>query len=212
MNDLLEELKVIPGVVGGYFISLKKGLLASNMPTIFKQPKILEVSKQLIKVNSAGKMNFPDTSEIFINYEEMVLVVKIVSPQRYLILFCDSSVNTNMLAMSINLSLESMPEITAQPETTTAQLAPLTVSQLTPETVMNLPELAGPLRKMADGLAQVMGPMAEVIFEESLQEWLDLGQGSVEKLPGLLKIIKDEIGDPKKSKEYQSLIVTLLKP
>jgi hypothetical protein len=55
-----------------------------------------------------------------------------------------------------------------------------------------------------------MGPMAEVIFEECLQEWLDLGQSTVDKMPGLLKIIKQEIGDPKKSKEYQGLVVNLL--
>lgn len=212
MNNLLEELKVIPGVVGGYFINPQKGLLASNMPTIFKQPKIIEVSKQLIKVYSAGRMNFPDTSEVFINYEEMVLISKQVSPQLYLMLFCDSSVNTNMLAMSINLSLESVPDITAQTASTTDNTAAMTVAQMTPETVMKLPELAEPLQKMAEGLAQIMGPMAEVIFEESLQEWLDLGQSSADKLPGLLKIIKEDIGDPKKSKEYQNLIVSLLQP
>ena len=81
MDNLLEELKVIPGVVGGYFIHPQKGVLASNMPSMFKQEKIIEISKQLIKIYSAGRMNFSDISETIINYEEMVLIAKLVSPQ-----------------------------------------------------------------------------------------------------------------------------------
>jgi len=210
MNNLLEELKVMPGVVGGYFIHPQKGLLTSNLPAMFKPQKLLEISKELIKIHSAGRMNFADISEVFVNYEEMVLIVKQVAPQLYLMVFCDSSVNSNMLAMSINLSLEGMPELSAASGTESNSAASPTVAQLTPETVMSLPELATPLKQMSEGLAQVMGPMAEVIFEESLQEWLDLGQSTVDKLPGLLKIIKQEIGDAKKSKEYQALVINLL--
>ncbi len=212
MNNLLEELKVMPGVVGGYFIHPQKGLLASNLPAMFKPQKLLEISKELVKIHSAGRMNFADISEVFLNYEEMVLIVKQVAPQLYLMVFCDSSVNSNMLAMSINLSLEGMPELVAESQPVKTSPASPTVAQLTPESVMSLPELGKPLQQMSTGLAQVMGPMAEVIFEESLQEWLDLGQSSVDKLPGLLKIIKQEIGDAKKGKEYQSLVVNLLQP
>lgn len=213
MENLLEELKTIPGVVGGYFISQKKGFLASNMPALFKEPKLLEVSQQLAKIYSAGRMNFPGISEALLHFEEMVLVVKMVSPQLYLMVFCDSEVNTNMLAMSINLSLESLPEIDeqlqtiSQPETVSTAAAEMTV-----ESVMESPDLAEPLQQMAQGLAQVMGPMSELIFEESLQEWLNSGPVAVDKMPGLLKIIKEEIGDPQKSKEYQSLVITLLQP
>lgn len=213
MVNLLEELKTIPGVVGGYFISQKKGFLASNMPAMFKEPKLLDISRQLVKIYSAGRMNFPDISDTFLHYEEMVLVVKMVSPQLYLMVFCDSAVNTNMLAMSINLSLESLPEIDnqaqaiAQPGT-----APTAAAELTVATVMESPDLAEPLRQMSQGLAQVMGPMSELIFEESLQEWLNSGQVGVDKMPELLKIIKEEIGDQQKSKEYQNLVVALLQP
>jgi len=212
MDNLLEELKAIPGVVGGYFVHQQKGVVASNMPAIFKQPKLLEISKELIKIHSAGRINFSDISETIINYEEMILIVKTVSAQLYLMFFCDSNVNTNMLAMSINLSLESMAaeDLTSSPDK--PKEPALTVSQLTPAAVLESPQLGKPLQQMSDGLAQVMGPMAEVIFEESLQEWLDLGQSTVDKLPGLLKIIKEEIGDPKKSKEYQTLVVNLLQP
>ena len=210
MTNLLEELKVMPGVVGGYFLHAQKGLLTSNLPAMFKPQKLIEISKELVKIHSAGRMNYADISEVFINYEEMVLIVKQVAPQLYLMVFCDSSVNSNMLAMSINLSLEGMPELAAESLSEATKPTSPTVAQLTPETVMSLPELTNPLQQMSAGLAQVMGPMAEVIFEECLQEWLDLGQSTVDKLPGLLKIIKQEIGDPKKSKEYQGLVVNLL--
>lgn len=50
MNQILDELKSIPGVVGACVYSPRAGLKISNLPGIFKPERLAAVGKHLSKL------------------------------------------------------------------------------------------------------------------------------------------------------------------
>ena len=98
MQQLIDDLKSIPGVIGSYIFRSSEGVRFSNLPSIFKPDRITEMTKSLIKIHSAGKQNFPDLVEVFINYEESMLFCRQFNGSDYVIAVCDPGMNLNVLA------------------------------------------------------------------------------------------------------------------
>ncbi len=207
MNKMMEEIKALPGVVGGFVMDDGKGLLVNNLPSFFKEARLLEVGKKLQKIYRAGLPNFPDSAEVSLFYAESVLIIRPVEGLQFLILVCDPAVNINMLSMSLNLALESLAgkeaaeafEVADSPQAT----SPATV--LEPGYVL-LGPLGGPLRKIEAALVQIMGPMGALIFEDALDRWCAGGLVSTESLPQLVQLVAEEIGDAKKRQDFAHLL------
>ena len=108
MQQLIDDLKSIPGVIGAYVFRSNDGVRCSNLPSIFKSDRIADMTKSLIKIHSAGKQNFPDLVEVFINYEESMLFCRQFNSSDYVIAICDPGMNLGVLAMSLNMALEEV--------------------------------------------------------------------------------------------------------
>ncbi len=206
MNKLLDELKAVPGVVGGFVLHQREGILVNNLPSFFKESRLLEIGKKLQKIWSAGRMSFPDVSEASLFYEESVLILRAVGEQLFLVLVCEPSINTNMLSMSINLALEDLETLEPPPAAAAFEesVAEPLVAAADPGELLSGP-LAEVLERLQGGLAGVMGPMAELIFEEALEQWCAAGRTTREELPALVEIITAEIGDEQKSERFAAL-------
>jgi hypothetical protein len=57
-----------------------------------------------------------------------------------------------------------------------------------------------------------MGPMAKIIFLDSMDEWVKHHQPSEACLPELIKILHTEIVDPKKIQTFHTLIPEKARP
>jgi hypothetical protein len=206
MKQVLEELKTVPGVVGAFALDPKKGLLANAMPGVFKPDKLLEVSRQLLKIYSTTRMNFQGMQDISLHFDGSLLMLRWVSDQLFLALVCEPQVNTNMLGMSLNLAVEEMQ---ARP-TAAAPVAAAAFAEApsgnSPEEIRNSGTLAAPLKKVEEVLSGIMGPMADMILEDAIDEWSRTGKASYETFSSLVKIICREVGDAQKAQEFQTLI------
>ncbi|MCK4502169.1 MAG: hypothetical protein KAU22_03980, partial [Desulfuromonadales bacterium] len=68
MIHLIDELKVIPGVIGACIVNSQEGLKVTNLPTIFKPERLTLVGKHLLKLYATGRMSFNDLTDIILNY------------------------------------------------------------------------------------------------------------------------------------------------
>jgi len=59
---------------------------------------------------------------------------------------------------------------------------------------------------MKDALVKIMGPIAEIVFTDSLDSWMTSGEPSTSSIPLLLDILDSEIGDPEKITKYREMI------
>ncbi len=208
MNQLIDEVKTIPGVVGACLYSAQKGLQGSNLPKFFKPERLAAIGKQLFKLHSAGRMSFDDLTDLSLHYDESVVVVRELHDNLLIFAICDPSFNHNLLTMSFNLLQEEVKggnyniattaagPVTAGAETTTS--API---GLAPDS-----RLLDLLAEMKKKLGKVLGPMAGFIFDETLESWQQQGVADARALASLLKLIETEIADEDKITHYRSLI------
>jgi hypothetical protein len=199
MQAILSELKMVPGVFGGYFFQRKSGTLHVDLPPMFKDSRLTDIGRHLGKLIAARRMNFPDARDVNLYFDESVLVARVIDEQLFLILLCERSVNTSMLSMSVRLAIEEQTEelralaARAEPAGKTAIGAPLS-----PEQALNGP-LKEPLEKIRQLMAGLMGPMAELAFEDAQEQWLATGQVGVDQLPAFIALLAEEMPDADKA-------------
>jgi len=204
MNRIFEEIKAVPGVLGVFALHAKKGILQSAVPPLFKAEKLLEVSRQLLKIYTVTRMNLKAMQDISLHFDGSVLVLRQISDLLFLVVIGEPQVNTNMLSMSLSLAAEDLP---ADLPTAAAPVPPPAANAARSlEEIRNSGTLTAPLRKVEEVLSQVMGPVAGLILEESLEEWLRSGSASFEGLPKLVTILNRELADPEKVREFQDLL------
>lgn len=208
MQQLIDDMKAIPGVIGACTYRSQEGITSNNLPSLFKDDRLHNTAKHLAKIHAAGRLNFPDLTEVMVNYEESVVVFRQLNMNDHLITICDPGINMNLLAMSLNLAIENMPDAAesseAQPqkvEADTGSQDPVDIDKL-----MKKGPMAQPLQTMSKLLAKVIGPMAKIVFEDAVVRWANAGVTGKGSLSKLLEIICQEIGDSEKSKQYRDLV------
>lgn len=220
MNQVLNEFKTVQGVTGAYVFNVKGLVMANNLPALFKEAKLLNMGKMLSKIFSAGRLTFPDITEVFLSYEESIVVVREIVEKVYLIVLCEPSLNVNLVTLTMNLAMDDLRENIAsapaapvrQPEAPPAVEKPSPVERTSGQKKGAAKEMlkAGPLvpflQAMLTALAKVMGPMARIILEESLEVWQAVCQPSYDTLPKLVDILTLEIKDPEKVSSFREMV------
>jgi len=195
MNKILDEIKSIPSIIGGFIFNSQKGITASNLPMIFKKDRLQKIAEMLIKMYSSSKSNFSDILEISIYYDESILIIRDIDDSTYLIILCDPSINENLLAMSLNLIINGLKK-QEEPQK----------NEINGETLLNKGPMSKNLKAMQAALTKIAGPMAKIIFIDALEEWGKTEQPCFASIKTLLKILAREIDDPEKINYYQNLI------
>lgn len=204
MIHLIDELKVIPGVIGACIYSSQGGLQVTNLPAIFKPERLAVIGKQLTKLYSAGNMSFDDLANLVLHYDESVIVARELEKSTLVFVVCDPSFNHNLLTMSLNL-LEEEYRLGGY----TAPAAPAAPAAA-PQGEQNA-RLDDLLDEMKAALAKVLGPMAEFVFDEAVESWSDQGGASLARIDALLDLLGEEIGDQEKADTFRENISPLLK-
>lgn len=199
MQTILSELKMVPGVFGGYFFHRKNGILHTDLPPMFKESRLMDMGRQLAKIVAAGRLNFPDARDINLYFDESALVSRVIDEQLCLILLCEPGVNTGMLSMSVRLALEEqLDELKAVAGRGNAVVPSAALQTLTPQQALDGP-LKKPLETIQRVLAELMGPMAQLLYEETLEQWVATGRVSAEYVPEFIALLAEELPDAVKA-------------
>ena len=202
MQQMIDDLKSIPGVIGAFGYRTKQGILCSNLPSLFKAERLIEIAKNLTKITTAGRLGFPDLTEVLISFEEAVILCRPLGASDFLITVCDPSINMNLLALSLNLALEDFDPAGAGACPPPAAPVP----RIDPAQLRESGPLARPLQSMAQMLVKVMGPMAGIVFDEALVAWASGQAPTLAGLPALLDSLCREIDDSEKAAKFRRLV------
>jgi len=212
MLHLIDELKVIPGVMGACIVNSKTGVKVTNLPTIFRVERLALVGQHLLKIYAAGRMSFADLTDISLNYDESVVVARELEKNTLLFAICDPSFNQNLLTMSFNLLHEEfkLGNFVDAATETVAPLAGQTAPSLSAKGMISDP-LKNLLKAMKASLSKILGPMAEFIFDEATDLWIEQGPPDFSRIEELIEQLDREIDDQDKSTKYRQLISSALK-
>ena len=219
MDQVFGEITETPGVVGIFVFSPPDKLLANTLTNRFDGPSLINAGKTLLKIHSATRMNIADMSEVFLFYEEALLLLKEITDKVFLVVMCEASANPSLITMAIGIILEDLKAwvqgqqaAPPRPEAEAKPTAPAPIAQKpTPEELMESGPLADTLSEMQATLARVMGPMASIIFMEAQSQWISGCDPSEATLGELMRILNKEIKDPERIKRFRDMVSPCLR-
>jgi len=103
MTYVIEELKVIPGVLGACIVQADVGVTAANLPAVFKKERLELIGNSLAKIYAAGATTLDDFSCLSLHFDESVIVARAVGADTFCFVICDPAYNLNTLIMSLDL-------------------------------------------------------------------------------------------------------------
>ena len=194
MQKILDEIKITPGVLGSAVYTSKHGILATNLPEMFKadtQKRIGNILHRIFKLNETVNL---DVNSFEIQYDEALLLIRKLCDTSSLIIICEPDAKVHLINMSVSMvstdllnlidSCEQAPAVPAK-VSTPQQPADL-------ESVLNGP-LAEKFALMKRALAKHIGPVANKALKTSLKQWLEKGEPSTTRLSELAEIMQLEI-------------------
>jgi DNA-binding NarL/FixJ family response regulator len=233
MEKLLEKLNQTQGIMGSYALSIKKGVIANQMPPVFTSTKLLTIGKLLIKIYLAGKMSIKKMSEISLFYQESVITIREIADQTYVVVLFDPSMRMNHLSTSLNMIMSDLKQLAGQYAPTDLPRIKNSIPQepehkpkskleiehiledaveenesviIDPDTLISSGPMAGVLQEMQTALTKVIGPIAPILFTVSLKEWIATDHPDFSTIQGLVDILRKEINDSEKFDTYHKKI------
>ena len=220
MQQALNEMNLIPGVMGGYVYNPKMGVIEKNLPPVFKEDKLREISSHLIKLNRLFGTDFPDHTDAFLFFEQSAVTIREIENDFFFVLLSDPKVKANMLSVSINLIIEELKPLIRdyRPSDGAASASndrpsEKKKSSLDPkliEEMMNSGPLSDPLTKLKALMVKILGPVAPVMFKSALEKWCKAQTPSTDTLPFLLDLLCHEMGEGDFAEEFRKSATSIL--
>lgn len=203
LQEIISELKMMPDVHGGFFFHRKNGILYKDVTPMYEDSVLNDMGRQFTKMYAARRLNFPDVRDINLYFTESAMISRAIDEQLFLVLLCDQNVNSGTLSVSLRLAIEDHgAELALAAEGSVAY--GLTGGD---QKLSSQQALAGPLKQPLDKIQHVlfdlMGPMAELVYEESLEKWMASGRIGEDLLPEFIELIASELPDVKKAKDFK---------
>lgn len=108
MTHLINELKMIPGVLGACVFHSDEGVKVANLPSVFKKDRLQMIGSQLHKMYAAGMTTFDVIDGLCLHFDESVIVARSFAADTLCFVVCDPAYNLNVLAMSLDLMQEEI--------------------------------------------------------------------------------------------------------
>ncbi len=205
MKEMLDDLKELSGVNGACLFHSQNGVIESNLPAVFTQEKLAEIAKWLIKLLGAGRMSFSDLTDLVLQYDESAILARQINDSMVIFLMCDPGFNQNLVTMSLNLLQQEMQNATFPAASTVTQE---TSAAPSPNRIDY--KVSRVLEQIKEQLSQVLGPMADFIYDDVLESWRGQGKYSFNDLPVLIELLEKEVENDEQVRRLRKLITPII--
>ncbi len=210
MNTVLDEIKTIPGIIGGFVFGVTHGIQMNNLPPVFKETNLNKIGKVLDKIYRSSKAGSPDITELSLYYEESTIIVRPLGKTAYLIIMSEPSLNQNLITMSMNMVADEIIQmgetLDSAAENLDSNTQTQSVKEISAEEIINNSPLSEQLCGMQTSLLKIIGPMAKIIFKDAINAWIGSNNPSESSLPRLVEILLNEINNSEREEKYLKMI------
>ncbi len=240
MDDLLQEIKMLKGVLGAFVFTDKFGVVACDMPqdTAMSLPSMERVGVFLKRFFAN-----PTTVELGVmSYEirsdDNLILLKKIDDHGTLVTVCEPEVSmplvnmtTSMLIAELKVAVDLVTEkpdlsqlqsqakpAAAQPQKA-AKAAPQAAAKAAPKPkakVIDVDKLMseGPFadiaRKLEDSMSRAIGPVGNMVVRDCVDKWVAGGSPSKDRFGELMDFLLKEIGDSRLEEEFKQEVGSLL--
>jgi len=219
MEKVLDGLRSKPDIIGAYVFHVNSGVTAKNIPDDFTDIRLTAIAEKGVKIFSSEIKMLPDVSEVSLVYEETTVTICSITDRNYLILLSAPDVRSSLLHMVLQPAVDELKYLIAnasgknapKPEKLKMRVtepADENTSLIDSEQLMAAGSMAKLLKELQVTLVKVVGPIAKIIFLDSVKEWMATDHPDLSTIPNLLGILSREINDPEKFNIYRKKIMS----
>ena len=211
LSDIISSL---PEVSGGFLYAPDIGIYSNQTAGFAGDESLQQVSLKLSKIVSMLSVHFHDTGSIRVSFKDLILFGTPIAGDHWLFLLHQPSLSPGMVKMTVQMALNIENEEVGQAEITTISPSDDTNQETAPKSASDImdillapeSELNKPLIIIQEQLAQYIGPVTELIFQDSIEEWASNNTPSIENLPELLSMLEVEIDDEEDRKVFRECL------
>ena len=237
MKDLLQEIKMLQGVLGVFVFTTDKGIAGSDVPPSFREPALLRMGKfsnSFFGNRVALQQNF---SSFEVRNDESLLLLKKIDDTACLITICEPTVSMPLVNMTTSMLLAELktavsmamtappaapaapaPQPQSAPQSPPATAAPQPAapqaaagsSPVDIDKLMNEGPFAAIARKLEDAMSRAIGPVGTMVVRDSVEKWIAAGAPSKNRFNELMGLLIAEIGDTALEDEFRKEVGSLL--
>lgn len=208
MRKLLHEISVIPGVSGTCIFDKSAGALCSEFKADLPVDLTENVGIHFVRLMQMGSMNSLDIKSAHFRFDRYIVVGLPLETGAILLAICDADANSSLVATTAAMLAEDMRD-----ELANFDVEPATASsdKRSVSAENSASALQPQLEKIEDALAGAIGPVAGVVLADYINRWKQNGDPEPSRLPELVAMLADEIGDPELVREFQVQVKPLLR-
>lgn len=214
MDSLLQEITVLPGVLGCFVLNKNGQVAGSKMPPIFKENSIQSMGSLVARIIQMGNIANLSFKDIEIKYNESIFIIKLLPGESLLIIICEPNANKSLVAMTTGmLGNDIATAMASQILATPVRRAPSPSPTQTAHTNKQKKEeaeidgaMASVLEQVKDALAMAIGPIAGPVMKDAIEIWAHQTTPSFANLPNLVKLLCVEIHDTSLEKEFMAAV------
>lgn len=192
MEQAIATLKELPGVFGVCVYNAEQKLIINHMPSFFPAATLDKLGKLITDIIALAREKLTNASDMTLHYDEVSLIVRALADKTILVIG-EPHMNERMVSYSINIL--GKPKTTEDIEKNPAPAPTATPATPAAFFINYIPELK-------QGLAKIVGPMADIIFDDAMNAWQQENNAPFQQL---LLILREDINNAQQYERYLEL-------
>lgn len=204
MRKLLQEISVVPGVIGSCIFDKKEGPVCKDLHPFLSEEILQTVGIHLVRLIQMGSMAELNIQSSHFHFDKYAVVGMPLETGAVLLTICEAQANCSlvattaaMLAADMREELEKGVEVVEEDHGDLEDVAFDEVSDADMDSLYS---------EIEQALASTIGPIANVVMQDYLHKWKQSGPIIPARLNELVKSLEEEIGNPELVKEFSEKI------
>lgn len=211
MRKLLHEISVIPGVSGSCIFDKTAGAICSEFRGDLPTDLTENVGIHFIRLMQMGEMNNLNIKSAHFRFDRYIVVGLPMETGAVLLAICDADANSSLVATTAAMLADDMrDELTNFDHETAGEQTGAGPVPSSSSAGGRKDALQPQLDKIEEALASAIGPVAGVVMADYVNKWRQQGKADLSRLPELVAMLVEEIGDPALGREFQAHVRPIL--
>ncbi len=214
MDELLQEIKILPGVFGVFVSVDKPDIIFSYVPDGYDHETLKLMGGSLLRIIKMNASCQLSVNSVEMQFAEAKVLVKNICDGALLVILCEPEANFSLINMTSNMLLGEfalgVEKVRANPDAARQAVSAKKAGSMDFAQAQNEEPLQSAIPVFQDALAQAIGPIAAMLVKEIVGKWLQGGACAQERFPELVDLFCQEIGDAALEKEFRADTARLL--
>ncbi len=209
LTDIVASL---PEVSGGFLYERSRGIYSNQTAGMAADDSLQQVAFKLTKIVSMLSVHFHDTDGIRVVYNDLILFGTNIKNDEWMFLLHQPSLSAGMIKMTMQMALNINQEEPPQYEPEQPMFEEVIPVDNQMESLLSSDaEFKEPLQTIQSKLAHYIGPVAELVFQDSIKMWGMAAPPTLARLPDLISILEKEIENKSDRTAFRNQLMTLYK-